>query len=69
VNGRCPACYRRLPDGGQLIHDLSGDCRAKNPPPKAKKAKKSQAGYVAPSRAGRPSRAEYDAARATTAEE
>lgn len=67
MNGRCPRCYRRLPSGGQFIHDVSGECRAKNPPPKPK-AKKSQAGYVPPSRAGRIPRAEYDAARATTPE-
>lgn len=61
---RCPRCYRRL----DAAHAVLGRCPMPAPE-QARKPAKSRAGYVPPCRAGRPSRAEYDAERASTPEQ
>lgn len=60
---RCPTCYRPA----DATHRLLGRCPSPPEPPRATSSR-SRAGYVPPCRRDRPSRAEYDAQRATTPE-
>lgn len=58
---RCPKCFRPLRDQSQEMHDVSCAARTDKPKPKVPEPKptRSQAGYVAPSRAHMIRRDEY----------